>query len=53
VLTREAETLKRELRELIWLHRPELLEETGCGPLPRQPSVVRLCRPTDRLELAA
>ncbi|MFZ1155252.1 MAG: IS110 family transposase [Solirubrobacteraceae bacterium] len=32
-LTREAELLKRELRDLIRLHRPELLEETGCGPL--------------------
>ncbi len=32
-LTREAESLKRELRDLIRLHRPELLEETGCGPL--------------------
>jgi transposase len=33
VLTREAEALKRELRDLILLHRPELLAETGCGPL--------------------
>jgi transposase len=32
-LTREAETLKRELRDLIRVHRPELLAETGCGPL--------------------
>jgi hypothetical protein len=32
-LTREAEALKRELRDLICVHRPELLEETGCGPL--------------------
>jgi len=32
-LTREAEALKRELRDLIRVHRPELLEETGCGPL--------------------
>jgi len=32
-LTREAETLKRELRDLIREQRPELLEETGCGPL--------------------
>lgn len=32
-LTREAESLKRELRDLIRLHRPNLLEETGCGPL--------------------
>ncbi|MGN6371538.1 MAG: IS110 family transposase [Solirubrobacteraceae bacterium] len=33
VLTREAEALKRELRDLIRVHRPELLAETGCGPL--------------------
>jgi transposase len=33
VLAREAEALKRELRDLILLHRPELLAETGCGPL--------------------
>lgn len=33
VLTREAEALKRELRDLIRTHRPELLSETGCGPL--------------------
>ncbi len=33
VLTREAENLKRELRDLIRAHRPELLAETGCGPL--------------------
>jgi transposase len=33
VLTREAEALKRELRDLILLHWPELLAETGCGPL--------------------
>ena len=32
-LTREAEALKRELRDLISAHRPELLAETGCGPL--------------------
>jgi transposase len=32
-LTREAEVLKRELRDLIRLHRPELLAEAGCGPL--------------------
>jgi transposase len=32
-LTREAETLKREMRDLIRVHRPELLAETGCGPL--------------------
>ncbi len=32
-LTREAEILKRELRDLIREQRPELLEETGCGPL--------------------
>ncbi len=33
VLTREAEELKRELRDLVRAHRPELLAETGCGPL--------------------
>lgn len=33
VLTREAEALKRELRHLVRQHRPELLTETGCGPL--------------------
>jgi transposase len=32
-LTGEAETLKRELRDLIRVHRPKLLAETGCGPL--------------------
>lgn len=32
-LTREAERLKRELRDLIRLQRPELLAEIGCGPL--------------------
>lgn len=32
-LTREAEALKRELRDLVREHRPELLAETGCGPL--------------------
>lgn len=32
-LTREAEELKRELRDLVAAHRPELLAETGCGPL--------------------
>jgi transposase len=32
-LTREAEALKRELRNLVRAHRPELLAETGCGPL--------------------
>jgi transposase len=32
-LTREAETLKRELRDLIRAQHPELLQETGCGPL--------------------
>ncbi len=32
-LTREAEQLKRELRDLVRVHRPELLAETGCGPL--------------------
>ncbi len=33
VLTREAEQLKRELRDLVAAHHPELLAETGCGPL--------------------
>jgi transposase len=33
VLTREAEALKRKLRDLVRAHRPELLAETGCGPL--------------------
>jgi hypothetical protein len=33
VLTREAEELKRELRDLVAAQRPELLAETGCGPL--------------------
>jgi transposase len=33
VLTRVAEALKRELRDLIRAHHPELLAETGCGPL--------------------
>jgi transposase len=32
-LTREAEALKRELRDPIRAHHPELLAETGCGPL--------------------
>jgi transposase len=32
-LTREAESLKRELRDLVRAHRPEMLAETGCGPL--------------------
>jgi transposase len=32
-LTREAEALKRELRDLVRAYRPELLAETGCGPL--------------------
>jgi transposase len=32
-LTREAEELKRELRDRVRAHRPELLAETGCGPL--------------------
>jgi transposase len=32
-LTREAEALKRELRDLVRAHRPGLLAETGCGPL--------------------
>ncbi|HTD09999.1 MAG TPA: transposase [Solirubrobacteraceae bacterium] len=33
VLTREAEALKRELRDLVRAHRPELLAQAGCGPL--------------------
>ncbi len=33
LLAREAEAIKRELRDLIRVHRPELLTETGCGPL--------------------
>ena len=33
VLTREADELKRELRDLVAAHRPELLAETGRGPL--------------------
>ena len=32
-LNREAEQLKRELRELVKAHRPQLLAETGCGAL--------------------
>lgn len=32
-ITREAEKLKRELRDLVRAQRPELLAETGCGPL--------------------
>jgi transposase len=32
-ITREAEQLKRELRDLVRAQRPELLAETGCGPL--------------------
>ncbi len=32
-LTREAEQLKRDLRDLVRVHRPEMLAETGCGPL--------------------
>jgi transposase len=35
-LTREAEALKRELRDLVRLHRPELLAETGCGSAHRR-----------------
>jgi transposase len=31
-LTREAEALKRELRDLIRQHHPQLLAEAGCGP---------------------
>jgi hypothetical protein len=33
VLTQQAEQLKRELRDLVATRRPELLAETGCGPL--------------------
>jgi transposase len=32
-LTRRADALKTELAELVVAHRPELLAETGCGPL--------------------
>jgi transposase len=32
-LTRRADALKSELAELVEGHRPELLAETGCGPL--------------------
>jgi transposase len=32
-ITRDAEQLKRELRDLVHAQRPELLAETGCGPL--------------------
>lgn len=32
-ITREAEQLKRELRDLVHAQHPELLAETGCGPL--------------------
>jgi transposase len=32
-LTRRADALKSELAELVGAHRPELLAETGCGPL--------------------
>ncbi len=32
-LTREAERLNRQLRDLIRVQRPELLSDTGCGPL--------------------
>jgi transposase len=32
-LTRDVEQLKRELRDLVRVHRPEMLAETGCGPL--------------------
>lgn len=31
-LAREAEALKRELWELVKLHNPRVLAETGCGP---------------------
>ena len=32
-LNRRIEQLKRELLELVRVHRPQLLAETGCGPL--------------------
>jgi transposase len=32
-INRQAEQLKLELHELVRAHRPELLAETGCGPL--------------------
>jgi transposase len=32
-LTRQANTLQSELRAMIKTHRPQLLAETGCGPL--------------------
>jgi transposase len=32
-LNRQVEQLKRELLELVRAHRPQLLAETGCGPL--------------------
>jgi transposase len=32
-LNRQAEQLKRELLELVTAYRPQLLAETGCGPL--------------------
>jgi transposase len=32
-LNRRIEQLKRELLELVGAHRPQLLSETGCGPL--------------------
>ena len=33
VLTRQADALERELPALVGAHRPQLLAETGCGPL--------------------
>ena len=33
VLTRQADALERELLALVGAHRPQLLAETGCGPL--------------------
>ena len=33
ILTRQANTLENELLALIKAHRPQLLAETGCGPL--------------------
>ena len=32
-LNRQTDELKRELLELVKTHRPQLLDETGCGPL--------------------
>ena len=32
-ITRQINALQRELRQLVLAHRPQLLAETGCGPL--------------------